>query len=121
MQQGDYNAPGTYQALMNHIFANHIGVFMDVYLDDIIIYSDTLEEHVKHCKIVFDTLKEQLLYLSSGKMQLLPRELKILSRIIDEKGICMDYDKVNDILNWKTPTSKGACTRLPQISRLPCR
>jgi hypothetical protein len=106
MQQGDCNAPGTYQALMNHIFANYIGVFLDVYLDDIIIYSDTLEEHVKHCKIVFDTLREQLLYLSQGKIQLLPRELKILGRVIDDQEICMDHDKVNSILNWKTLTSK---------------
>jgi hypothetical protein len=106
MQQGDCNAPGTYQALINHIFANHIRVFMDVYLDNIIIYLDTLEEHVKHCKIVFDTLKEQLLYLSPGKMQLLPQKLKILGRVINEKGIRMDYDKVDDILNWKTLTSK---------------
>jgi hypothetical protein len=57
MRLGNCNTPGTYQALMNHIFANHIGVFMDVYLHDIVIYSNTLEEHVKHCKIMFDTLK----------------------------------------------------------------
>jgi hypothetical protein len=40
MQIGDCNAPATYQSLMNHIFAPYIGVFMDVYLDDIVIYSD---------------------------------------------------------------------------------
>jgi hypothetical protein len=46
MQQGDCNAPGTWQVLMNHIFADYIGSFIDVYLDDIIIYSDTLEDHL---------------------------------------------------------------------------
>ena len=40
IQQGDCNAPATYQVLMNHIFGEHIGVFMDMYLDDTIIYSD---------------------------------------------------------------------------------
>ena len=48
MQQGDCNVGATYQTLMNHIFASYIGVFVYVYLDDIIIFSDSIEEHVKH-------------------------------------------------------------------------
>ena len=50
MQIGDCNAGATYQSLMNFIFSPYIGVFMDVYLDDIVIYSDTPEDHVKHVK-----------------------------------------------------------------------
>ena len=50
VQQGDCNAPATYQALINHIFSAYIGCFMDVYLDDIIVYSQTLKEHVQPCK-----------------------------------------------------------------------
>ena len=46
VQMGDCNAPATYQALMNHIFSPYMGRFLDVYLDDIIIYSDTLADHV---------------------------------------------------------------------------
>lgn len=46
LQQGDCNAVATYQSLMNHFFAPYIGIFMDVYLDDILIYSNTLEEHI---------------------------------------------------------------------------
>ena len=56
VQQGDCNAPATYQALMNHIFGKHIDAFMDVYLDDIIIYSDTLEDHIAHVQVVFQIL-----------------------------------------------------------------
>lgn len=56
MQIGDCNAGATYQSLMNHIFGPYIGVFMDVYLDDIVIYLDTAEEHVEHVRIVIDTL-----------------------------------------------------------------
>jgi hypothetical protein len=106
MQIGDCNAPSTYQALMNHLFSSYIRVFMDVYLDDIIVYSDSLEDHVKHCKLIFDILHEQRLYLSEKKMQLLPRRLKILGRIIDDDGIWMDPDKVDSVLSWKVPTSK---------------
>ena len=47
MQQGNCNAGATYQTLMNHIFALYLGVFVYVYLDDIII-SDSIEEHIKH-------------------------------------------------------------------------
>ena len=47
-QQGDCNAPATYQALMNHLFLSYISRFMDIYLDDIVIYLDTLEDHVRH-------------------------------------------------------------------------
>lgn len=57
MQQGGCNAVATYQSLMNHIFSPYISVFMDVYLDDIVIYSDTLEEHIMHVKTVIDVLK----------------------------------------------------------------
>ena len=56
MQIGDCNAPVTYQTLMNHLFSGHNGVFMDVYLDDIVIYSDSIKDHLKHCRIVIDIL-----------------------------------------------------------------
>ena len=64
VQQGDCNAPATHQALMNHIFSPYIGRFMDIYLDDIVIYSDSLNEHVKHVKLVIDVLRREKLYLS---------------------------------------------------------
>jgi hypothetical protein len=67
LQMGDCNAPATYQSLMNHIFSPYLGRFLDVYLDDIIIYSDTLEEHVRHCKVVLDVLKSEKLYLSKAR------------------------------------------------------
>lgn len=82
MQQGDCNALATYQALMNHIFAPYIGVFMDVYLDDIIIYSDTVDEHVQHVKTVIDVLTREKLYLSEKKLHFLQQELKVLGQWI---------------------------------------
>ncbi len=57
LQQGDCNAPAMYQALINHIFSPYIGVFMEVYLDNVIIYSDSIEDHVKHVKCIIDVLK----------------------------------------------------------------
>lgn len=106
MQQGDCNAVATYQTLMNHIFGPYIGVFMDVYLDDVVIYSDTLSDHIQHCKTVIDVLKREKLYLSATKLRFLNSEMKILGRIVDDQGIRMDPHKVDSVSNWKVPTSK---------------
>ena len=57
IQQGDCNAPATYQALMNYLFSSYIGRFMDIYLDDIMIYSNMLVGHVKHVKLILDILE----------------------------------------------------------------
>ena len=87
LQQGDCNAPMTYQSLMNHIFSSYLGRFLDVYLDDIIIYSNMLEEHIKHCKIAMDVLRKEKLYLSKSKIRFLPEEFKLLGQVIDGNGI----------------------------------
>ena len=106
IQIGDCNAPATYQALMNHLFSSSIGRFMDIYLDDIVIYSDTLKNHVEHVKSVLDILIREKLYLSRSKLRFIAMELKILGRIIDNDGIRMDTEKVNSVLKWKVPTNR---------------
>ena len=94
---------------MNHIFGEHIGIFMDVYLDDTIIYSDTLEEHVKHVSIVIQILKKEKLYFSETKLCFLCKEVKILGRVITNDGIQMDPEKVDCIVNWKVPMNRTLC------------
>ena len=106
VQQGDCNTPATHQALMNHIFSAYLGRFVDVYLDDIVVYSDTLKEHIEHVKLVLDILEREKLYLSPGKLHFIEPVLKILGRIIDDHGIRMDPDKVDSIVNWKVPTNR---------------
>jgi hypothetical protein len=108
IQIGDCNAPATYQALMNHLFGEFIGRWMDVYLDDIVIYSRTLEEHIEHVTTVLDILKRERLYLSENKLRFLCKEMKLLGRIIDDDGIRMDPDKVDRVVNWKTPTNRDS-------------
>jgi hypothetical protein len=106
IQIGDCNAPATYQALMNHLFSASIGRFMDIYLDDIVVYSDTLQEHVTHVKQVLDILSREKLYLSRSKLQFIVTELKILGHIVDDEGIQMDSEKVDSVLKWKVPTNR---------------
>lgn len=106
MQQGDCNAGATYQTLMNHIIVSYIGVFMYVYLDDIIIFSDSVKSHVNHVRKIYKVLRREKLYLGPNKMQFFTEELKILGHVIDGKGIQMDPHKVGKVTNWKTPTNK---------------
>ena len=108
VQQGDcnLNALATHQALMNHIFSAYIGHFLDMYLDDIVIYLDTLEEHAKHVKLVLDVLRREELYLSSNKLHFIQPVLKLLGRVIDDQGIRMDPDKVDSVIKWKVPTNR---------------
>ena len=107
LQQGDINGPATYQAVMNHIFAPYIGVFMDVYLDDIVIYSNTVEDHMKHIWLVFEILRREKFFLGADKMNFFATKLKILGHIIDDRGIAMDPHKVDSVVNWKVPTNKS--------------
>ena len=95
MQQGDCNASATFQMVMTRIFAPYLGDFMDVYLDNIIIYLHVLEEHIRHIKLVIDILENETFYVSIEKLHFLERELCILSCIINDEGIRMDPDKVD--------------------------
>jgi len=106
IQMGDCNAPATYQALMNHLFSAHIGRIMDVYLDDILIYADTLEEHESNVITVLDILIREKLYLAKGKLQFLQQVLSLLGHVIDDDGIRMDSEKVDSVQNWKVPTNR---------------
>ena len=106
LQMGDCNGPATYQSLMNHIFSPYLGRFIDVYLDDVMIYSATLDSHLQQCKLAMDILKKEKLYLSEGKLCFLPEKLKLLGRVVDAKGIQMDPEKVDHVLAWKTPTNR---------------
>ncbi|KAJ3473142.1 hypothetical protein NLI96_g13115 [Meripilus lineatus] len=70
MQQGDCNAPSTFQRLMTEIFREHIGKFVHVYLDDIFVFSESVEEHEEHLEMVFAILRKAELYLKKEKCDL---------------------------------------------------
>lgn len=91
---------------MNHLFSQYIGRWMNMYLDDIVVYSHSLEEHVEHIRIVLEILVREKLYLNEGKLRFLCKEMKILGRIVDDDGIHMDPDKVDQVLNWKVPMNR---------------
>lgn len=106
MQQGDCNAPGTFQRLMTWIFRDYIGIFVHVYLDDIFVFSNSIEEHERHLKLVFDRLREQRLYLSRAKLDLYSERMDCLGHVIDDQGLHADMDKMATIRDWRPPRSQ---------------
>lgn len=103
MQQGDCNAPATFQQLMTSIFQDVIGVFMHVYIDDIFMFSDTIEEHQKHLRIIFEQLWRETLYLKWKKCELYAKRVDCLGYIIDDDGLHANEDKLLRIIEWHMP------------------
>ena len=68
MQLGDCNSGATYQALMNHIFQPYLGDWMDIYLDNLVIYSDMIEDYIRHLRTVINILCKEKFYFSKHKM-----------------------------------------------------
>ena len=97
MQQGDCNAPSTFQWLMTVVFRNYITWFVHVYLDNIFIYSSSVEEHEAHLMIVFNRLPEAQLYLSRDKVDLYLTKMDCLGHLITDAGIHANADKMQKI------------------------
>lgn len=102
MQQGDCNAGTTYQTRMNHIFTPYIGVFMFVYLDDIIIFLDSVKEHVEHIRKVFEILRKEKLYLGPNKMHFFADEL--YGRFVVDQSIT---DQISKAVNRNVKVVAG--------------
>ena len=94
LQQGDCNAPSTFQRIMRRLFEDEWGIFVYVYIDDIFIFSDSYEDHLKHVRQVLQKLKDNNFYASKSKSQFLPATLEILGHVITKQGIAPDPKKV---------------------------
>lgn len=105
MPFGLTNAPATFCTLMNQVFHDYLDKFVVVYLDDIVVYSSTLEEHLEHLRLVFEKLKENHLYVKKEKCLFAQRSIKFLGHVVEQGHIRMDMDKVKAIQEWKTPTN----------------
>lgn len=105
MPFGLCNAPSTFQRSMNEIFKDEIWKFVIPYLDDIIIFSKTLEEHKLHLEVVLGKIKAAGIALNPGKCKLFRSEIKILGNIIAYNTIKPDPSKVEAIKNYGTPNN----------------
>jgi len=106
MLQGDMNAPGTVMRIMSDLFADYLEQFMWVYIDDILIYSDTEQDHLKHIAMVCDKLKQSQFYTSREKSEFFAGSMDVLGHIIDDQGLRASPEKIARIEAWTTPKNK---------------
>ncbi len=97
------NSPSTFQSVMNKVFAPYIGKFMQVYLDDLIVYSKTAAEHAEHLEIVFKVLQEHEFYANPVKCTFNQAEVKYLGHIVGRDGLKVDPKKIAVIKDWPVP------------------
>jgi Reverse transcriptase (RNA-dependent DNA polymerase) len=98
MPFGLTNAPATFQTYMNDTLREYLDRFCVVYLDDILIYSNSLEEHREHVREVLRKLKEANLYLKASKCEFTTQRTEFLGYVITPEGTDMDKSKVMAIL-----------------------
>ena len=90
MPMGLTNAPATFQRLMNDVFRPFLDDFVIVYLDDILVFSNTKEEHLHHLQVVFSKLWEHRMYAKISKCEFFVSEIDYLGRRITKDGIKVD-------------------------------
>ena len=105
MPFGLTNAPASFQRMINHVLREYLDVFVVCYLDDILIYSDSEEQHEEHVHKVLQTLQDANLLVEPEKSVFHVQEVEFLGHIITPEHIRMDPKKIATIKDWKVPTS----------------
>ena len=105
MPFGLKNAPATFQHFINDVLSDYLDDFVISYIDDILIYSNSLEEHHDHVEKVLRKLLENGLFVKLEKCEFDVTETAFLGYVISKDGLKMDNEKINAILSWPVPTN----------------
>jgi hypothetical protein len=105
MSFGLTNAPAYFMYLMNSVFMPELDKFIVVFIDDILIYSKTDEDHADHIRVVLQRLRDHHLYAKFSKCEFWLDSVKFLGHTISSEGISVDPTKVQEVMDWKPPTS----------------
>ena len=103
MPFGLTNAQTAFMDLMNRVFQPYLDRFVIVFIDDILVYSGSSEEHSEHLRIVLHTLRERQLYAKLSKCQFWLDKVAFLGHVISAEGMSVDPQKIKAVVNWKPP------------------
>jgi transposase InsO family protein len=105
MSFGLTNAPAYFMGLMNSVFADFLDQFVVVFIDDILVYSRSHEEHASHLRIVLQRLREHKLYAKLSKCEFWLDHVAFLGHIVSKDGLAVDPQKIAAVTEWQPPTT----------------
>ncbi|MBW0470787.1 hypothetical protein O181_010502 [Austropuccinia psidii MF-1] len=120
MPFGLTNTSDPFHNLLNDIFVDFLDIFIVVYLDDIIVFSSSEEEHVKHVSTVLQRLREKILFARASKCVFHASNVEYLGYFVPKDGLKMDYSKDEQILNWPQPKNIKALQSFLGFSNFYC-
>ena len=103
MPFGLTNAPATFQQAMNDVFRDQLGDFVVVFLDDILIYSRTLQDHVQHVRFVLQKLRDNSFYAKHSKCDFFQKSIVYLGHLITENGVEIEPSRIEKVKLWPIP------------------
>ncbi|GJW32778.1 putative nucleotidyltransferase, ribonuclease H [Tanacetum coccineum] len=107
MPFGLTNAPAVFMDLMNRVCKPYLDKFVIVFIDDILIYSKTKEDHEVHLRLVLELLRKEKLYAKFSKCEFWLQEVHFLGHVVNQSGIHVDPGKIEAVKNWKAPTTSS--------------
>ncbi|MBW0570500.1 hypothetical protein O181_110215 [Austropuccinia psidii MF-1] len=120
MPFGFTNAPASFQNLVNDIFSDSLDIFVVVYLDDIMVFSSSEEEHVRHVASVLQRLRDNNLFAKASKCVFHAASVEYLGYVVSSEGLKMDSSKSQQILNWPQPKNIKALQSFLGIANFYC-
>ena len=96
-------APATFMDLMNRVFQPYLDQFVVVFVDEILIYSQSEWEHEHHLRIVLQLLRDHQLYAKFSKCEFWLTEVRFLGHVVSTSGVSVDPEKVEAVMSWERP------------------